>query len=219
MLFTFSGIDGAGKSTQIVKFIAILDGQSYKPVCVWNRGGYTSFLDSVKLLLRKVAGGKVPPSGESQQRQTIMQRSFVRRLWLTVAILDLIRLYAVQIRVRLMLGRPVICDRYLWDTMIDFHLNFPQERVGNWLLWRLLELLAPKPDVAYLLMLPLEESIRRCTLKEDPFPSPYEVQVRRFALYKELAANGKFEVIEATKSVDEVFTDILDVVDLMHKPQ
>jgi len=217
MLFTFSGIDGAGKSTQIAKFIAVLEAKNHKPACVWSRGGYTSFLDSIKLLLRKIAGSKVPPSGESQQRHTIMQRSLVRRLWLTVAILDLIRLYAIQIRIRLLLGRPVICDRYLWDTLIDFHLNFPQERVSNWLLWRLLELLAPKPDVAYLLMLPLEESIRRCTLKDDPFPSPYEVQVRRFVLYQELATNSELEVIEATQGIDEVFTDILAAVDSIHK--
>ncbi len=43
-----------------------------------------------------------------------------------------------------------ICDRYLDDTRIDFALNFPEEHVETWWLWRFAVRFAPQPDVAFL---------------------------------------------------------------------
>ena len=209
LLLTFSGIDGAGKSTQIAELCAFFEARGQRPARVWSRGGYTSTLDTLKSLVRKLAGARLPLPGESKQRQQYMRHSIVRKLWLSVAIIDLVRLYGIQVRLWRLLGRTVVCDRYLWDTLVDFRINFPEEPVANWWLWRLLERIAVQPDVAFLLMLPLEESIRRCTLKDDPFPSPNDVQVQRFAMYQELVDSRKFVAVDASLGIDCVFSTIL----------
>ena len=42
-LITFSGLDSAGKSTQIDKVINYLNLKKQKVRLVWSRGGYTPF--------------------------------------------------------------------------------------------------------------------------------------------------------------------------------
>ena len=141
-----------------------------------------------------------------------MQRGVVRRAWLLLALLDLLRVYGISIRWSRLRGRPIICDRYLWDTLVDFCLNFPQEQVEKWWLWRALVKVTPRPDVAFLLTIPLGESEVRCSQKYDPFPDPPDVRARRFELYRSLAQQGSWYAIDATKPVDKLFAEILSVL-------
>ena len=211
-LLTFSGIDGSGKSTQITHLTRFFQDNGKRPVYIWSRGGYTPFLENVKSLLRRILKRSLPPSGHSEKRTQYFEKKGIRRVWLYAALLDLMRVYGLNIRIWQMLGRPVICDRYLDDTLIDFKMNFPQEDVENWILWRLLKWIAPRPDGSFLLMIPLEESIRRSQIKKDPFPEEEQLRHRRYALYKELAKGGKFHVIDGTKAEVEVTEKIRKIV-------
>ena len=51
---------------------------------------------------------------------------FIQYIWIYAAILDLLRIYAFAIRWNLLIGKKVICDRYIWDTLIDFKIMFPE---------------------------------------------------------------------------------------------
>ena len=209
MLVAFSGIDGAGKSTQTSHLQAYLETQGLKPVYLWSRGGYTTLFNGLKSALRRFGGNRLPPPGISERRQAYMQRRWVRCLWLVLSLLDLVRVYGLTIRFWRLLGRPVLCDRYLWDTLIDLRLNFPAENVERWWLWRLLVRLAPQPDVSFLLMIPVEESLRRSQEKDEPFPEPEEGRRRRYAQYQQLQQKGHWSVvIDATKPVDQVWAEI-----------
>ena len=183
MIIVFSGVDGAGKSTQIDLLTSFIKKSDLTVYSIWSRGGYTPGFEFFKKVLRATMGKKAIPSGKGSGREKAMSNSIVSRLWLMIAMLDLLILYAVIIRAKSFLGNVVICDRYLGDTFIDFSLNFPSSNFEKMWLWKLLVTISPKPDIGFLFTLPVEESIYRSKLKNEPFPDSKEVLVRRLEIY------------------------------------
>ena len=212
LLVVLSGIDGGGKSTQIELLKDYYQRQGLSPVCLWTRGGYTSIFNALKGIARRLSGGKLPTSGPGKQRDELLQRKWIQFLWLTIAILDLMRVYGVQVRWWLLRGKPVLCDRYLWDTLIDFKLAFPNIGVEEWLLWKILVWMTPRPDAAFLLTIPLDESEHRCQIKYEPFPDTAEMRAKRFAAYQKASRRGHWQILDATKPVADVAAEILDVL-------
>lgn len=207
-LIAFSGIDGAGKSTQVHLLTETLVQHGYKPVCLWTRGGYTGPFNTLKFLTRKVLGNKAVPSGRSEQRTRMFRKPWVRNVWLTLAMLDLILAYVVYIRFVKLTGRTVIADRYLWDTWIDFTLNFPGTDFASWRIWRFLQSFTPRPDHVFALMVPVEESVHRSLRKNEPFPDAEEVLEERIAHYRRISREPGWQVIDCTRPINDVAEEI-----------
>ncbi len=218
LILAFSGVDGAGKSTQIELLQRHFEEASIASVLCWARGGYTPLFSTLKRLLRRGARGRLPQAGRSAEREAAMDRSWVRRIWLAASIVDLALLYGVGVRWWRWRGKTVVCDRYLPDTRIDFALNFPDEHVETWWLWRFAERLAPRPNVSFLMLLPVEESLRRCRAKNEPFTDSEKRFGRRLDLYEELGAGGDHLVLDARRSIDELFAVIRGEYDRLAAP-
>ncbi|HAV12392.1 MAG TPA: hypothetical protein DCX06_02685 [Opitutae bacterium] len=212
-IIVFSGTDGAGKSTQIQLLDDLLVAEGVKVTQFWARGGYTPGFSLFKALIRKVRPGSVPKPGPSKARSQQFKSSRVRRTWLLISILDLILCYAGWLRLKQMLGYTVICDRYIEDTLLDFNHNFPKEDVALWWSWRLLEALAPRPRLRFLLIVPPEESARRSILKNEPFPDSPETLEWRYARYQELAKTGPWVSIDCLDSIEAVNQQILGAME------
>lgn len=214
ILVVFSGLDGAGKSTQIQRLVEHLRSQGRSPVVYWTRGGYTPLFSAAKSALRGLSRGRaVPQAGPSQQRSQALARPGAQRLWLALAMLDLLWVYGVQVRWQRWRGRTVICDRYLGDTEIDFQLNFPQQRFQRSLLWRLLVRATPRPDASFLLLIPVGESVRRSQLKHEPFPTPPDLLAQRLRGYESLAGRSLWQVVlDGRQPVDELAAGIASAV-------
>ncbi|MDN3643791.1 hypothetical protein QWY87_13825 [Lutimonas halocynthiae] len=214
MLIAFSGLDGAGKSTQIdlLKSYFKQSGETVK--LFWSRGGYTPGMQALKNIMRKSKSSKIPSNhGNSKQRDESFSNPTVRKIWLSLAILDLILYYGIYLRFKSVFGVRVICDRYIFDTHIDFKLNFPQENVEKWLLWKLLLFFAPRPKRHFVLTIPVEESIRRSALKDEPFPDSEEVLELRLKDYLTFVSEESFAIhIDGTKGIDDIHTFITEEV-------
>jgi dTMP kinase len=208
LLISFSGIDGAGKSTQIGLLLNHLQRAGKKPIYIWSRGGYTPLFETVKTLLRRFFGRLMPPSGKNPQRTKVLTKPWMSRLWLFLALVDMIWLYGLKIRWLRWRGEVLVNDRYLDDTMIDFRLNFPQMNIKNWWLWKGLSLMSPKPDIAFLLLIPVEESIRRSDLKGEPFKDSPDVLAQRLWYYQSLAQTGNWRSLDGLRPVPELFKEI-----------
>lgn len=209
ILVVFSGIDGGGKSTQIRLLQEYLHAQGRESVYLWTRGGYTPIFDRLKAILRRLSRSRaVPPAGSTLQRERAFSSTRVRRVWLALALLDLMWTYGILVRYWRWRGRAVICDRYLWDTLVDFRLNFPGERAEHWLLWRCLVRVTPQPDAAFLLVIPVAESVRRSKLKNEPFPDTPARLADRLAHYETLSATGDWLLLDGQRPIESLASEI-----------
>ena len=209
MLIAFSGIDSAGKSTQILKVVEYFKSRGRKTKVIWSRGGYTPLFNIFKSILRKITDNALPRPGDSIHRNKTFKKKWVQVIWFNIALLDMILFYALYFRLLKMWGFIVIADRYLWDTFIDFELKFQKDSFEKNILWKTLVFLSTRPDTSIILIIPIEESMRRSKLKKEPFSENLIQRKKRLGLYKDLIEKSKWDyIIDGMKPIDEVWLNI-----------
>lgn len=180
LLISFSGLDGSGKSTQIDSLAAVLEDLGYRTIRL-------AFWDDVVVLTRyresfvhNVFGSErgIGAPGKPVRRRDKNVRSW----YLTVIrhalyLLDTINLRRVITRVRRGHSGAIIIDRYIYDELA----NLPLHSFLSRLFCRLVQELAPEPDIAYLLDTDPEAA---CARKPE-YPAEFMRQCRGW--YHDLA--------------------------------
>lgn len=211
MLVSISGIDNAGKTTQIENLLAYFKEKNTKAVRIWSRGGYTPLYTWLKTMVRRFLRGKLPEPGKSPQREKLLQTGNISKIWLLLAISDLILYYGIYIRIQKYLFRRIIlADRYLIDTYIDFRLNFSRIPFYNWYIWKLLLAVTPAPDKSIFLSIPLDIALKRAETKKEPFPDSNEIRILRFRYYKKIGKRWK--TIDCTKDINSITEEIISYI-------
>ena len=209
----FSGLDCSGKSTQIQILKNNLQIKGEKNLIFWSRGGYTNGFQKLKDIIRSFSGKKLPKLGNSPARDKALSNPVIRQIWLTLAMIDLFYYYAIYLRIKYFLGYNIICDRYLLDTNIDFKLTYPDEKTDKWLLWKLIDIFALKPDFHFVSTIPVKESVIRSKFKFEPFPDSPEVLAKRLDLYTENLKNNKSLIfIDGLRDKSEISKEIDNLV-------
>tara|TARA_B110000091_G_C13805984_1_gene472581 strand:- start:1471 stop:2121 length:651 start_codon:yes stop_codon:yes gene_type:complete len=213
MMIIFSGLDCSGKSTQIELLKNNLNEKGQKNLVFWSRGGYTNGFQKIKDIARKFSGKKLPKPGFTPERKKALSNPIIRRIWLTIAMIDLFYYYAIYLRIKYLLGYNIICDRYLMDTNIDFMLTYPQNNTDKWVLWRLIEIFALKPDFHFVSTIPVKVSVVRSKFKFEPFPDSPEILAQRLELYnKDLKKNKSLIFIDGMREKHNIHKQIDDLM-------
>jgi hypothetical protein len=161
VLITFSGLDGAGKSTLIEWLRASLEreGRAVAVLHMNDDVGVYAYVRRARDLVFRLLGRPVPQPQTSPAtgslrglRNALVWSDLIRRCLYPV---DLVIFAMYRLVVEKLAKRVFIMDRYFYDTLVD--LSEGDHRRGN----RLLKRLTPTPDVPVLLDVPPERAFGR----------------------------------------------------------
>jgi dTMP kinase len=210
MIIALSGVDGAGKTTQLELLATALRDRGLHPVPFWYRPGYSRELDGLRAAIRRLRPAALPRQGDgSGGRERAFGRPGVRQAWVALALGDALLQYGLKVRALSLSGRIVLCDRYLADGVLDLVLRFPELAAFAERAFAVVRAVSPRPDAALLLDLPFDEVQRRLAAKDEPFPDAPEMLRARYERYRGWAAAGRFAVVDAGRPVAAVHADVM----------
>jgi thymidylate kinase len=201
-LISFSGIDGAGKTTQIEYLSTYLQEHGLRVIRL-------SFWDDVAVW-SKMRAGVGERTVEFCHADQIGEHSFIpknnkhiRKWYLTAArscfyVLDVVRLRRRLSHQHIKDADVVIFDRYIYDQIANFHSNSFVARAYSWLLLKL----APVPDLAFV----LDTSPDAAFARKPEYPLEFMCENRQsFLCLRKLLPKL---IIISDAEVDDVTTEI-----------
>jgi dTMP kinase len=196
MLISVSGTDGAGKTAQARALSeALTTSEAYNNVA-WSRIGTTPLYRRASGAARRTAGVSKESIPASTTAPGLLRRA-LGFAWATANALDLALTYQWRVRLPLLTGRVVVCDRYTYDAAVEI-----AERLGpsalNGLPVKLLYALSPRPRFAYLLDAPAKVAAERSLDPEDAG----QLAAQR-ALYHKVAKARGLRVVDASGALAE----------------
>ena len=211
MIVAFSGIDSSGKTTQIDIFEKYCKDQKIRVGKIWGKGRGTPGVLLIKEIVRQDRG--MTPEQKKEHREQIYKNSKKRYWLLTASILDLWWYFGLWYRIKNWTHKILICDRYIWDTYIDFRSEFPEYEIDNWKIWKIALKLAPKPTHSFMFYITAEESYRRDQQKGDLTLDPLEVKIAKVDKYMKQINSGKWEVvIDGTRDRESISEEVRKTV-------
>lgn len=212
MIITLSGVDCAGKTTQLDALEAALTERGHRVKRLWFRPGYSPLLDTLRTGVRKLRPSALPSNKNPEARKQAFAKPGVSRTWVTMGAVDTLISLGGHVRWLSARGYTVLCDRYVEDAIVDLALVFPDLVSLDGRLRRALVKACPEPDVAILLTLSREVAIARAHAKNEPFADPPERRAERYDIYMGMADNGRFTVVDAEQPIEAVTRTILDTL-------
>ena len=191
IFISFEGIDGVGKTTQVERLRAYVEAQGRECVVTREPGGTVLGVAIRKLLLGGVEGSDVDIAPRAEALLFAADRA---------------QHVAEVIRPALERGAVVITDRYL-DSSLAYQAGGRELTASMWATCELL------PNRTYLLDLDPVQSHARLQHDEDRMESAgndFQRRTRQAFLDLAKAESQRFRVIDASQSIDEVWSHIQD---------
>jgi dTMP kinase len=209
LLICFVGIDGAGKTLHALKLVRLLKMQNHD--CKYVYGRWKPVLSYPFLAFLRLIGYSKNIVKESRiyLKRYYGRSKPVSLVWLFFIWIDVTISTFFRVLLPLKRGKIVICDRYVYDVVVDAMADLEDDSLIGKIPFRLILVTTPKPEIVFLM--DADESIAFARKKDTP--SVDYLRIRR-KLYFELATRFSFLVLDSTKPLR---TNTKDVVTHLHK--
>ncbi|MEJ7553545.1 MAG: dTMP kinase, partial [Aquificaceae bacterium] len=191
MLITFEGIDGSGKSTQAKRLYEYLKARGYK-VSLYRDPGSTPLAEKIRELLL---------SFEMDQTTELLLFESARS-----------SLVWERIFPDLKEGKIVILDRFI-DSTTAYQGYGREINLGTVSILNHIAIRGRKPDITFLLNVPLEVALERIEGKKTRFEDKdYLRKVRDAYILMANQERERIVLLDGNRDVERVFEDILKVL-------
>lgn len=211
-IICFIGLDGSGKSTSIDYAYEQLKSRGIKVEIV--RAAYViKYMSAVIKLGKKILMKKDsdPFSGdyrtylEKMRKQA--QKGFVYKLFSFCTTLEFKAQILVQIRLKRLMGKTLLVDRYIYDNIVTYAANLGlgedymrSTMEGKWKR-------SPRPDCIIYIKTPVDV----CCSRKDDIPDPLYLQIRE-PLYKKVAEMYGAKTIRGDQDKKVMLAEVMETV-------
>ena len=212
LLVSFSGIDGAGKTTLSKLVLKELNIGKIKFKYVYGRLNplisKPLIIIGRRILMRKKDVKKDYKVYSSAKKNFLKNHSTLSKIYYFVLLFDYLLQLLIKVRLRMIFDRNLICDRYVYDTIItdlavDFGLN--EEQILE--LSRKFFKIVPKPTIAFLIDLPETIAFQR---KSDT-PSMNYLKERR-EIYLRIAKKEGMVILNGCEDIHKIKRKVVEMV-------
>ena len=207
LLICFTGIDGAGKTTLSKELVKSLEKHGIGCKYVYAR--LNPFISRPVMSIGRLlflSGREIESKGYLKyyvmKRAAIKHHSTLSGIYVKILLIDFLLQIFFKVKIPLKLGKNIICDRYVYDTIItdiSVHMNYSVEKIIN-LINSLLRFI-PKPNITFLLDVPEEVAYRRKT----DIPSVEYLKEKRW-IYLDVGKRCEMILIDGCKPLEELKT-------------
>jgi thymidylate kinase len=207
MIVSLSGIDGSGKTVHVRSLERAFATADTLTSTYWSRFGSSARKSGFGR--RGAEEVKISDTATSlARRRRRLAHPAVRFGWLTYNLAQLVLRYNVVVRLRSLFGRVVICDRYVYDAVVEICASLPENPgLSRWA-ERVLTRLCPRPDVAWLLDVPAELSVER-QADENRSTASREELSRQRSTYVALARTYGLRVVTTDSTPGETTSRVV----------
>lgn len=193
MLITFTGIDGSGKSTISKALVEKMKTSNIDARYLWWFEAENSIF---RRFLRIFSGTKMKKS--AIEKKKLPESSFIKALYQYMVLLDYQRQTIFKVWMPSMLGKTIVCDRYIYDIVVSFAMEFGYSRERAKDMLSFLRNISPVPDIEFYVDIPPEVALSR---KKDIISLKHHKELRRWYLDM---VSGSMIVLDGTKSLHEL---------------
>jgi thymidylate kinase len=170
-LISFTGPDGSGKTVHAQNLEKSLIICALKSKYYWNRtatSGFIRFFSTIIKRLKHQAPKEKETKPGAAGRVERLHNPLLRFVWTYLAAADMVWSYVLKVRLPMLSGKIVVCDRYVFDAAAEMECSLPPHDRLNRLAIKLMLALSPKPAIAYYLDVPDKVCAERKAEDTDP---------------------------------------------------
>lgn len=207
----FIGNDGSGKSTLAKALVDAL--REYDVECQYVVNRFEPYAMKPFLFLFKIAFFNNEDMFRDyikyhEKKKKLFKKPLVTFAYKQFLFVDYLIQTFIKIKMPMMLGKNIVSDRYIYDTVIShcgIHLNYTTEKINKTI--RNSFYLMPKPDLVFLMDIPDDVAFRR----KNDIPSIDYLAERR-ELYLEIGKEFDMVILDASQDLEALKKDSLSIV-------
>jgi dTMP kinase len=208
IIICFMGVDGSGKTTLAKGLEKELSRTGYKCRYLWWLSAEQSIVrKALRFFARPASNTPETPAIKSTYFPEGKKPSLFVSMYQYLVLLDYTGQLFYKVWLPKKLGNTIICDRYIYDTVLAFSIEFGYDDKKFSRLFDFFYRLSPKPDVFFIINIPLEVAFSR----KNDIPS-VDFLRKPDIMYKDLGKKLNAKQLDGTRNIEQLNALVLEEI-------